>query len=567
MSKIFLFIIAVALVGCSGNKAVTLSSNSNSVAREVSEFDNKLFEAMTQMSLGNLDKAYGFYQECAEIDPSQALPFYEMARLDIKRQNIAQAISNGETAVNIEQNNEWYHATLALAYKEKADFTKAITHYQKAAELNPKNREYYRKIIKINLMAGDRKKALDYLDVLEAKIGVTEEVSFEKYDIYLSMDNYSDAEKELNKLIENFPNEVRYRGVLAEMFASKGEIEKALEQFEIMRNMDPENGLLHWQLAQHYSSLGDEKNTYEEFKKAFVSTEVSLGQKVAVVETYIEHLDHKPTDVEKVENLLNILSDAHPNNSKVLFLKGDYYFGSYQFNEALEEYLQAFELDQSSQELLMKIVKLEYTLGEGNKLVASGTRGTELFPVQPVFYLFKSLGEVSLGNYDEALRTLQVGKEYIISNDNLKALFYEQMGLASYSKNDILNAKKFYDKALGLDVHLMEVENGNILFHIYMEKYDEANVLLNGPILFNPLNKTGLKPSKAHYLFKTNKLEESEALYKSFITNSQERNSLMMEHYGDLLKAMGKDAEAVKVWQEVYDKASKPSLLEKIKEE
>ena len=53
--------------------------------------------------------------------------------------------------------------------------------------------------------------------------------------------------------------------------------------------------------------------------------------------------------------------------------------------------------------------------------------------------------------------------------------------------------------------------------------------------------------------------------YEALLAKGGDRNPFVLEHYGDLLAAKGKAAEAATYWQKAYDLTKKPTLLQKIK--
>jgi tetratricopeptide (TPR) repeat protein len=55
------------------------------------------------------------------------------------------------------------------------------------------------------------------------------------------------------------------------------------------------------------------------------------------------------------------------------------------------------------------------------------------------------------------------------------------------------------------------------------------------------------------------------AQYDQILKAGGDKNASVLEHYGDLLAAKGKNADAVPFWQKAYDLGKNPALLQKIK--
>ena len=69
-----------------------------------------------------------------------------------------------------------------------------------------------------------------------------------------------EAEKELLKLIEAYPDEVRFYGLLAEMYSSGNQDEKAIETYEKLFELDPNNALGQLSIIEFYKRKNDSEN-------------------------------------------------------------------------------------------------------------------------------------------------------------------------------------------------------------------------------------------------------------------------------------------------------------------
>lgn len=562
MRKILFFVMLIAS-SCSGLKEGASNSAVESKYGKMGEYDEALFSAITELSLGNDEKAYGFFQKCIELIPEESVAYYEIARLDIKKNNIDLSISNASRAVSIEPNNEWYHLVLGEGYEKNADYKSAISSYEKVVSLKPRIREYHKRIIKVNKLANNLPGVIKQLEVMEKEFGVSEEVNMEKYEVFMRMDKDDDAKKELFKLIENFPTEIRYRGILAEHYSSKGDMENALIQYEKVKEMDPENGLLHWQLSHHYSAIGKDDLAFEELKAAFESTEINVGRKSEVISSFLKKDQSNFKIKQQITTLLGILDRVHPNEGTAKKVYGDYLLQEGNFEEALAKYRRASELDNSSQSLWMTIVKLDYTLGEGIFLTQDAIKSAELFPVQPVFYLYQGMGNITIGKFDQAKTALSVGIEYVVNNDELKGLFYHQLARVAEKKGVRQEADDNFEKAFLKAPLNSDIKNGHNLLLINREITNSSIAQKVDDLLNTDINNPDFLYAKAMLLFKKNDNKGSLALFDEIVKIQGGAKTIIIESYGDVLKADNRLNEAKEMWQKVFDKTG--SLLVKMK--
>ena len=557
MKKLTYIVIASLVWASCGSTKKSASTVEQSKKMEIPPFEQTFFDALTQKSIGNKDKAYGLFRQCIEMDNSQPAPYYELARIDLEKDNPESAVTNAKIAVDKNPENEWYHAVLAEAYQKQAEYKNAISHYKKALALNPGNRTYYDKIIDNYSMLQDTSGALEYMNAKEDRFGVSEELSFAKYDLYLANGKIQQAEKELKKLINHYPDEIRYRGMLAEFYGSQGQKEKALEQYEIMREMEPENGLLHWQLGHHYISIGEKDPAFDEFVQAFKSPDIKASHKIDLIRAY-QH----DGDQQRANALIEIVKDTHPSNPEIQIMSGDLAMEKNDFASALNHYKKALEEDPANQDLWIKTLKLEYTLGEGILLKKDASKAANLFPVQPIVYLYKALGEILTGNYGEAKNTLSIGKEYVIGDDKLLGMFYEQQGIAAYRMGEDTRAEEYFQKALQKIPNEPHVLKSYWLYLLDKGQVDNVReALIN---LTNNRTNPEIEHVQAQLYSLEGNFQKGSNLFKRLLQDNPGYDVDAREHYGDLLKKQGKIAEAKKIWEDIFEKTGNQRILNKI---
>lgn len=83
-------------------------------------------------------------------------------------------------------------------------------------------------------------------------------------------------------------------------------------------------------------------------------------------------------------------------------------------------------------------------------LLKDSEEGLSLFPAQPSLYLMNARALNSLRKHKEAMQILEEGLDYIIEDNNLTALFYEELSLSHKAMGNNKQATEYYNKALDL---------------------------------------------------------------------------------------------------------------------
>jgi Flp pilus assembly protein TadD len=89
------------------------------------------------------------------------------------------------------------------------------------------------------------KDAILIYDKLEINVGVNEELSLHKSKIYLEINQPDNAVLELQKLVKSNPNEMRYLGLLADLYEQLERSDEAFELYNKILELEPNNGYVH----------------------------------------------------------------------------------------------------------------------------------------------------------------------------------------------------------------------------------------------------------------------------------------------------------------------------------
>ncbi len=114
--------------------------------------------------------------------------------------------------------------------------------------------------------------------------------------------------------------------------------------------------------------------------------------------------------------------------------------------ETLSSLIQTFENDNSSFEILKKLLEKVYT--EDKKLLEKYSNlGIELFPAQPFAYLMRAKSLLEMNKAHQALSFLESGIDFVIDNPGLESEFYLTMAKAYDGLGNSVKAQEYRAKA------------------------------------------------------------------------------------------------------------------------
>ena len=164
--------------------------------------------------LGNNDKAIEFFTRCLELNPNSPTPYYELSAIHYVNGEVEIARGYAEQAIQLDPSNQWFKFLAIEIASGQERFLDGAEYYGQLYEQFSDNEEYLSGEIDMLMMASDYKNALKRVEQLESKFGYCKYTAIRKKDIYLSTGKEKLAYKELEKMIEEFPEEVEIMGIL-----------------------------------------------------------------------------------------------------------------------------------------------------------------------------------------------------------------------------------------------------------------------------------------------------------------------------------------------------------------
>ena len=574
VSVVLLF---VAFVSCSGGKKITeqqvvkaavAAENKEIDEKKQMEFDYLFSEALKQKMFGNAQNAIQILSNCLQIDPNSSAAMYELASIHAAKNDFASATLWLEKAISINPKNIWYKQMLAQIYQQSKKFEEAAQLYTELLKDDPENQQYlYTKAI---LLANAQKynEAIETYKLLEQKTGINEQISVEIQQLFIANGQVDKAFGEIEKLIKDNPTELKYYGLLADLYQSQGDSVNALKNYNKILEMDPESGFVHFSLANYYLEHKDFDKSFEETKKGFSSKNVELETKIQLYMMLVSNKEESKITDEKEVELIKILLENHPDEFLVYTIQADNFLRNNKLAEGRDALLKALELESNDYTIWERLLFIDNDLQDWQGLYEHSTNAIELFPNQANIYLLKSVACIQLEKYDETVTVVDEGMDFVVDNQPLKGQFLMLKGEAFYKQNKIDEAFKLFDKSIEISPDNY-VGLNNYAYYLSMigRDLDKAERMSGKVIERFPDNATYLD-TYAWVLFKKGNYTLAKFYMETAIKNESGDNAVMLEHYGDILFMLNKLEEAKQYWQKAENSGSTSEVLKrKIREQ
>jgi len=565
---IFVFSL-LAFVSLGTTSCFLLKKETNLTKKEQLENTNLLIEAKKEQGLGNTEKAKTLFAICIKKDKKNATAMYELASLLIEEKNYEDAIVLAEKAAEISPENKWYQFQKAEIYIATQEYEKAANIYKKLVEQQPEIIDYYYDWSRIYILASQYGKSIEVYDLLEKQIGITEEISIQKHKIYLYLKDYENAINEIKALIEVFPSEIKYWGILADLYTNLGKGTLALEAYNKILELDTNDPNIHMSLANYYKSIGNEEKYLEEIKLAFANKDSNIDSKIQIMMGYYSVNDVFEDEKIKVEAfmLLEILVKTHPDEAKTHSIYADFLFQDDKYRLALQQLEEVIAIDSTKYLVWEEYLLCWLNLKSYDTLQIKVEKTLEFFPEQAMVYLISATGFLQQKENEKAIEKLETGSYFVGNDKKISSDFNSMLGDAYHNTGQDVLSDQYYDKVLKKQpLNIYVLNKYSYYLSLRGERLDDAENMIKKVLKYKPNNPYYLD-TYAWILYKKQKYKEAEEVILKAIDNFDEEIADVYEHYGDILYQLNKKEQAVEYWEKAKEVGKTSVLLdEKIKD-
>ena len=524
------------------------------------EFEYLFIEGIKQRTLENLDDAIKIFSRCLELDPRSSATLFEMANIHVSKGDFQSSMFLLEKAVSINPDNQYYRLLLVKVYQQNKLYEKAAAEYEAISKIVPDNPDYKFYQAALLAMAGKTDQALALYNLLEQKMGVVEPIAVGKQQIYIQQGNKPAAYAEIEKLIKAYPTVSKYYGLLAELYLGDKNREKALESYNKILEINPNDGFVHLSIASFYLDGNDSVKAYEHIKMAFANSELDLETKAQMYMLLTQAGTSKVTEEQQLE-LLHILIATHVDDERPRALMVDYYLSKKQPEEARKELRLVLDMKKDNYTYWERLLLINNDLLDWKSMADDSNKALSYFPDQSLIYILKSVGLLQEKKYTELLTVLDSGIVHAKKDPKVLSQLYTYQAEGLYNLKRFNQAFDVFDKVVELDPeNYMAMNNYSYYLSVKGERLDVAEKLSAKVIQANPDNATYLD-TYAWVFFKKKDYQLAKFYIETALSKGTEDSTVLIEHYGDILYFLNDKDNAVNQWKKSLQLGNPSKIL------
>ena len=406
------------------------------------KFQEHFFEALKQKGIENYDRAIISLQKCLRLDDSESVVHFELGKNYVQLKNYGAAEDAFKKAIALEQDNEWYLDELYGVYVALDDFDKALETVKQLVQYHP---DYKEDLATFYVKNEKFKEALEILDELDGKMGVSESRDLLRNEIYNATGADDDRIQNLEERIANNPeNEKNYLNLIFR-YSEQGNKDKAYEVAKDLLSKVPDSKLVHLALYKFYLDDGKSEDAIASMKVVLKSGTITPDAKAKVLNDFVSFVRQNPEyESDLLEVTTEVVNDETGKSDKEL---AEYYLQRNEKLKALDYFMKALDKEPGNFQVLKNVLLLQIDAQRFDEAVALSSEAMENYPSQPIFYLVNGVANNQLNRPKSAIDALEIGVDYVIDDVNMEADFYKQLSMAYKLDNNITKSEAFAKKA------------------------------------------------------------------------------------------------------------------------
>ncbi len=530
------------------------------------KYDYFFLEASRLKLQNDYAGAFDLLQHCLAIDPYASSALYEISQYYMYLKQVPQGQAALEKAVENDPGNYWYSQGLATLYQQQDQIDKAIGLMESMSTRFPEKIETLYALLDLYNRQEKYDKVIDTLNRIEAKTGKSEQLSMEKFRIYLQKKDDKKAFHEIESLVAEYPMDLRYQVVLGDVYMQNGKKDEAYKLYKKVLEAEPDNAMAMYSLASYYEQTGQTDLYKQQLDTLLLNKKVPSDTKVNVMRQFIVENNQDGKDSTRIISLFNrILDQEDPDDSQMPMLYAQYLISKGMNKESLPVLKKVLDIDPTNTAARMTLLGDAVRREDYKQVIDLCIPGTESNPDMLEFYFYLAIAYNQAERQDDALATCKKALERVTdkSKKEMVSDFYAVMGDIYHSKDQNAQAYAAYDSALVYNSSNIGALN-NYAYYLSVERrdLDKAEEMSYKTVKAEPNNATYLD-TYAWILFEKGSYAEARLYIDNAIKSDGEKSDVIVEHCGDIYYMTGDVDGALKFWKQALKMGSKSKSLQK----
>lgn len=568
-NSIWLLVAVWTLVSCGTVKstrekpAVALAQSSLTPEQQ-RKYDYFFLEAMRLKEKKDYASAFGLLQHCLDIHPNAASALYEVSQYYMFLRQVPQGLEALEKAVANAPDNYWYSQGLASLYQQQNELDKAVTLLEQMVVRFPAKQDPLFNLLDLYGRQEKYDEVISTLNRLEKRMGKNEQLSMEKFRIYLQMKDDKKAFQEIESLVQEYPMDMRYQVILGDVYLQNGKKQEAYDVYQKVLAAEPDNPMAIFSMASYYKQTGQEELYQQQLDTLLLNKKVTPDTKVGVMRQMIVENEQADKDSTQIIALFDRIMKQEQDDPQIPMLYAQYLLSKNMESESVPVLEQVVDLDPTNKAARMMLIGAAVKKEDYKQIIKVCEPGIEATPDALEFYYYLAVAYNQAEKPDSVISICKRALEHKTADGKKEIVseFYSILGDMYHTQKQMKEAYAAYDSALVYNPSNIGALN-NYAYYLSVERrdLDKAEEMSYKTVKAEPNNATYLD-TYAWILFeKGNYAEARIYIDNAMKSEGGDKSDVIVEHCGDIYYMTGDVDGALTYWKKALEMGSESKTL------
>lgn len=568
-NSIWLLVAVWTLVSCGTVKstrekpAVALAQSSLTPEQQ-RKYDYFFLEAMRLKEKKDYASAFGLLQHCLDIHPNAASALYEVSQYYMFLRQVPQGQEALEKAVANAPDNYWYSQGLASLYQQQNELDKAVTLLEQMVVRFPAKQDPLFNLLDLYGRQEKYDEVISTLNRLEKRMGKNEQLSMEKFRIYLQVKDDKKAFQEIESLVQEYPMDMRYQVILGDVYLQNGKKQEAYDVYQKVLAAEPDNPMAIFSMASYYKQTGQEELYQQQLDTLLLNKKVTPDTKVGVMRQMIVENEQADKDSTQIIALFDRIMKQEQDDPQIPMLYAQYLLSKKMESESVPVLEQVVDLDPTNKAARMMLIGAAAKKEDYKQIIKVCEPGIEATPDALEFYYYLAIAYNQAEKPDSVISICKRALEHTTADSKKEIVsdFYSILGDMYHTQKQMKEAYAAYDSALVYNPSNIGALN-NYAYYLSVERrdLDKAEEMSYKTVKAEPNNATYLD-TYAWILFeKGNYAEARIYIDNAMKSEGGDKSDVIVEHCGDIYYMTGDVDGALTYWKKALEMGSESKTL------
>ncbi|WP_369618099.1 tetratricopeptide repeat protein [Flavobacterium sp. CFS9] len=437
-------VIAILFFVLLGNPiSIMAQTEPEDIAVATDEYQDAFYESLKQKGIENYDKAVTSLQKCIKLKPNDAVAYFELGKNYLSLKDYRSAQDSFEKATQLDPKNKWYWLGIYDVSYETKNYPLAIETIQKIMVFDE---EYKDDLISLYMITNQFDKALVAINEMNEKFGKSEDRDRYRLQI-LSQGKYQNAEIDnLIEQIKQHPKEESNYVNLIFLYSKSEETDKALNVVKQLAKEIPTSEWAQVSLFKVYLDANQADKAIKAMNVILGSSKIDSKIKHRTLNEFLIYTNKNPQYAADLEKAISYFdNDPSVDVAKEI---GKFYHSKGQFENAIKYYEKDLKANsETDRETNLLLLEAYAQMKQFEPMTKRAMSMIEVYPSQPQFYYYAGLGNNQLKQFKNAKTVLEIGLDYVVEDKTLEANFNIQLGEAYNGLGDAKKKEEYFLKA------------------------------------------------------------------------------------------------------------------------